>query len=59
MCAYRSVKMLTVREIAAKLKVHPQTVYRWIYTGKLKAKKISGILRIEEEAYEHFIARWK
>lgn len=47
--------MLTIDDIAQRLKVHPQTVYRWIYAGKLKAVKISGIVRITEEAYENFI----
>lgn len=47
--------MLTVNEIAEKLKVHPQTVYRWIYAGKLKSLKIDGLVRITEEQYEKFI----
>ena len=49
--------MLTVREIAEELKVKPQAVYRWIYSGKLEALKISGILRVEEDAYNHFIGK--
>ena len=49
--------MFTVNEIAKKLKVHPQTVYRWIYAGKLEARKINGILRIDEEAYNQFIGK--
>ncbi len=49
--------MLTIREIAERLKVHPQTVYRWIYTGKLEAIKINGILRVEEEAYNRFVGK--
>ena len=47
--------MFTVNEIAEKLKVHPQTVYRWIYQGKLKSLKIHGSVRITEEQYEEFI----
>jgi len=47
--------VLTVNEIAKKLKVHPQTVYRWIYNGKLKALKIDGLVRVTEEQYEEFI----
>jgi len=41
--------MLTVNEVAERLKVHPQSVYRWIYSGKLNALKIGGVLRIKEE----------
>ncbi|MBA7615642.1 hypothetical protein ES703_22927 [subsurface metagenome] len=51
--------MLTVREIAENLKVHPQTVYRWIYAGKLKAIKLNGVLRVEEEEYNRFIGHRK
>jgi excisionase family DNA binding protein len=47
--------VLTVKDVAEKLKVHPQSVYRWIYAGKLEAIKIHGVLRIEEKAYERFI----
>jgi len=49
--------MLKVKEVATMLKVHPQTVYRWIYAKKLEALKIDGILRIEEKAYEKFIRK--
>jgi len=47
--------MLTVNEVAEILKVHPQTVYRWIYSGKLNALKIGGVLRIGEEELNKFI----
>jgi len=47
--------MLTVNEIAEKLKVHPQTVYRWIYSGKLESLKIDGLVRVTEEQYEKFV----
>lgn len=47
--------MLTVRQVAERLQVHPKTVYRWIYEGKLKALKIDGIVRITEEEYKRFI----
>jgi excisionase family DNA binding protein len=41
--------MLTVDEAAKFLKVHPQTIYRWIYKGKLRSLKICGTVRIKEE----------
>ena len=47
--------MLTVKEVATRLKVHEQTVYRWIYAGKLKAVKINGLVRIKEEEFEKFV----
>ena len=47
--------MLTVNEIAKRVKVHPMTVYRWIKSGKIKALRIDGILRIDEADYYHFL----
>ena len=47
--------MLTVEEIAQKLKVSERTVYRWIAEGKLKSLKIQGIIRITEKDYQQFI----
>jgi excisionase family DNA binding protein len=47
--------MLTVEEVANRLKVTPRTVYRWIDEGKLKSLKIQGVVRITEEEYEKFI----
>ena len=32
--------MLSIHEFAEKLNVHPNTVRRWISTGKIKALKI-------------------
>lgn len=48
-------EMLTVKEVAKRLKVHKQTVYGWIANRKLKAHKIDGIIRIKEEEYEEFV----
>ena len=49
--------LLTVKEVAARLKVHPLTVYRWIAKGRLQALRIDGILRIEEEAYNRLLGK--
>ena len=50
-------ELLTVREISQKLKVTEQCVYEWIYDGKLKALKIEGIVRIEENEFNRFIGK--
>jgi excisionase family DNA binding protein len=47
--------MLTIKEVALRLKVTDRTVRRWIDEGKLKALKIGGAIRITEEAYSDFI----
>lgn len=46
--------MFTVKEVAKQLKVHEQTVYRWIYSKKLESLKIDGIVRITEEQLGKF-----
>ncbi|MFA5715471.1 MAG: helix-turn-helix domain-containing protein, partial [Candidatus Paceibacterota bacterium] len=38
--------MLTIEEVAKRLKVSDRTVRRWIDDGKLQALKIGGVIRI-------------
>ena len=47
--------MLKVSDIAAELKVNPQTVYRWIYKKKLISIKVGGVVRIKEADFAEFI----
>ncbi|KKK46851.1 hypothetical protein LCGC14_3161080 [marine sediment metagenome] len=47
--------MLTIKEVAEKFGVHEQTVYRWVYSGKLKAIKVGGLLRVTEEQLKEFV----
>ena len=35
-------ELLTVKEVAARLKLNPQTVRRWIRSGRLHGQKISA-----------------
>jgi len=43
-------ELLTVRQVAEKLKLHPATVYAWLSSGYLEAIKLpSGSLRIEAQ----------
>ena len=46
---------LTPLEVAQILKVSRITVYRWIKSGDLKAKKIGGVVRIRWEDLMEFI----
>ena len=41
-------KLLTPSEAAAILRVTRRTIYTWLRTGKLKAKRVGGIWRIDE-----------
>jgi excisionase family DNA binding protein len=40
---------LTPEEVAGILKVHYNTVYTWLATGKIKGIKIGGVWRIRKE----------
>ena len=44
--------MKTIKETAIIFKVSEMTIRRWIESGKLKAVKIVGTVRINEEEIE-------
>jgi excisionase family DNA binding protein len=46
--------VLTVEEVAARLKVAPKTVRDWLATGKLQGFKAGKLWRIPERALESF-----
>jgi len=48
-------KFYTIDEVAKKIKVHPKTIRRYIYNGKLLAKKIGGQWRIYESELDKYI----
>lgn len=49
--------LLTPKEVAARLQVHPRTVYRLIDSGELEGYAIGGSIRIDEAAYNAYIER--
>jgi excisionase family DNA binding protein len=50
---------LTVEEVAAELRVHPETVRNWIRTGELDALDIGREYRIYRADLNDFIQRRK
>jgi len=46
--------LLSVRQVAFILKVHPLSVRRYIKEGKLKAIRAAGNVRIEESELQNF-----
>lgn len=47
--------MLTVKEVAQSLRMHPITVYRLVQKGELKVVRIGKAIRIEEADLKKFI----
>ena len=50
---------LTVEEVAAELRIHPETVRAWIRTGELDALDIGREYRIYRADLNDFIQRHK
>ena len=49
--------ILTVRQIAEKLQVNTETVYRWLRDGKLMGYRANRLWRISESDLETFMKR--
>ncbi len=47
--------MLTLKEVTERLKLHPNTLRRYIRQGKLRAVKFGRVWRVEEKDLENFI----
>ena len=50
-------EVMTPKQVAAYLQLHPMTIYRYISTGKLPAAKIGGRYRIKREIVENLLAK--
>lgn len=48
---------LTAEEIAAKLRLHPQTIRTWCRTGDMEAEKVGKQWRITHAAYDAFMEK--
>ena len=46
---------LTIKEIAAMLKVHEGTVRRWIRNGKLASVKVGESVRVTNAEFQRFV----
>lgn len=49
--------LVSVREVAAQLGVHPETIRRLIHDGRLDAVRVGRVLRVHREAVDKFLAR--
>lgn len=48
--------VMTPKQVAEYLQLHPMTIYRYINQGKLPAAKIGGRYRIKRESVEKLLA---
>ncbi len=51
----RQTEFYLVAELAAKLRVSPMTIYRYIESGKLRAYKLGKGYRIPQEEFLRFL----
>lgn len=51
--------LLTVKEVAKELKLHPVTVRRYIREGKIVASLFGRVWRVQEQALDEFLERTK
>jgi excisionase family DNA binding protein len=49
--------LISVRDVANQLGVHPETIRRLIHDGRLDAVRVGRVLRIHRAAVESFLAR--
>ena len=49
--------LVSVREVADQLGVHPETIRRLIHDGQLDAVRVGRVLRVHRETINSFLAR--
>jgi excisionase family DNA binding protein len=49
--------LVSVRDVAEQLGVHPETIRRLIHNGRLDAVRVGRVLRVHREAVDLFLAR--
>jgi excisionase family DNA binding protein len=49
--------LYSVRQVADRLGVHPETVRRLIHDGRLDAIRVGRVLRVDGLAFAGFVAR--
>ena len=49
--------LVSVRDVADQLGVHPETIRRLIHDGRLDAVRVGRVLRVHREAVDRFLTR--
>ena len=50
-------ELVSVRDVADQLGVHPETIRRLIHDGRLDAVRVGRVLRVHRAAVDGFLAR--
>lgn len=50
---------LTLEEVARELKIHRETIRRYVREGKMKAIKLDRVWRVEEKDFRDFLDQRK
>ncbi len=48
-------QLMTIEELASRIKVKPKTIYSWAELGKIPNYKINGCLRFDFEEIEKWL----
>ena len=48
-------QLLTIKQAAEILQIHPKTAYTWTYLGKLPSIKFNGIVRIPRDKLDELL----
>lgn len=51
-------RLLTVREVAARMRVSNMTVYRLIQAGDLRATRVGRSYRLRQGDVDSYLSRW-
>jgi excisionase family DNA binding protein len=58
--ALMPLRLLTVKEVADILRIHPRTAYRLVQDGALSAIRVGTQWRMTEEALHEYVSRgWR
>ena len=53
----QQLDLVSVRDVADQLGVHPETIRRLIHDGRLDAVRVGRVLRVHREGVNQFLAR--